>query len=108
MPQIKHYPATLPPSRQKKSSVDFISLFRDMKGKGCRQLANVFSDNSESVLFSDNEYARIYQAAKRYSDNRKLGLGDIVVNQRVAMSSYPRLVAVYVTVYEPKYAVASF
>lgn len=99
MPQIKHYPATLPPTRQKKSSVDFISLFRDMKGKGCRQLANVFSDNSESVLFNDNEYARIYQAAKRHSN--KHGLGEIIVNQRVAISSYPRYVSVFVTVGEP-------
>lgn len=105
MHQIKHYPATLPPTRQKKSSVDFESLFREMKGKGCRQLVNVFSDDSESVLFNDNEYARVYQAAKRHSN--KNGLGDIVVNQRVAMSSYPRLVAVYVTVHEPKYALAS-
>lgn len=99
MPQIKHYPATLPPDRRKRSSVDYLTLFRDMKGKGCRQLVNVFSDNSESVLFSDNEYARIYQAAMRFSN--KKGLGEIIVNQRVAMSSSPRLVAVYVTVGVP-------
>lgn len=99
MHQIKHYPATLPPTRQKKSNVDYLTLFRDMKGKGCRQLVNVFSDDSESVLFNNNEYARIYQAALRFSN--KHGFGEIVVNQRVAMSSSPRLCAVYVTVGVP-------